>query len=412
MIGWAFFAIFASSANAGPLSFDEAVRAMLARDREVQAVGYEAEAASAASLGKRYHLLPTVALEGSETWAKGLEKVSAVQGTASLSLFRFGADALLAGAANDLERAARAKLARTRLDREKKAVDALLELIRTAESRRVLAALEGMGQESVTIAERQFASGRVARQEVDKVKIDLADTRFQKDEAEQALASARAAVTALLGSSEVRPEFPWKDRIEKFKPEPIDRDAILRSRPEWIQAEAESRAADATARSSFRGFLPELGARASYGWTRDPLISNDYRTGWVGVLTLSIPIFSGFRDYAAYRVQSENSGAVDARLEGIKRDVLAEVESVPTRFEIARQSALDREAILRTSKDLYQANLSRFRQGRATSDELNIDLNRYLKTQLGAITGWVAAHQAYVAWAHLRGVCATDCGSR
>ena len=99
-------------------------------------------------------------------------------------------------------------------------------------------------------------------------------------------------------------------------------------------------------------------------------------------------------------------------MEGLKRDVLAETRALPSRYEIARKTALDREGILRTSKQLYQDNLSRFRQGRATSDELNIDLNRYLKTQLGAIGGWVAAHQAYVRLQHLRGVCATDCGGK
>jgi outer membrane protein TolC len=403
--------LVSSLASAAPIPFAEAVRTMLGRDTEVKAVGAEAEAASASALGKRYHFLPTLSLDGTETWAKDRDKTTSVLGTARLSLFRFGADLLASSAANAHERSARARLERTRLDREKKAIDAYLELVRATESREVLSELEKMGEESVEVARRRFAGGRIAAQEVEKVKIDLADTRFQKSGAEQAWIDARSAVEALLGTADVVTEFPWKARIEKTHATSPDADTVLKLRPEWIEAEAESRSAEASAKSARSGLLPELAARVSYGWTKDPFYSTDFTKGWEGALTLSVPIFSGFRDYSGYRFEAETAHAAEARMEGIKRDVLAEVRAVPSRFEIARKTALERDAILKASKRLYQDNLSRFRQGRATSDELNTDLDRYLKIQLGAIKGWVAAHQAFVDLAHLRGVCATDCRS-
>jgi outer membrane protein TolC len=273
--------------------------------------------------------------------------------------------------------------------------------------------------ESVKVAQGQFASGRIANQEVQKVKIDLEDTRFQKAEAEQAWIDARARLEALLGTADVVPEFPWKDRIEATHAPSLDPDEVLRLRPEWIEAEREARSTDAAARSAYRALLPELTARLTYGWETTPLSAVDpaglvstWNSGWTGALTVTIPLFNGFRDYGGYGFLAETARATESRMEGIKRDVLAETRAVPSRYEIARKTALDREAILRTSKQLYQDNLSRFRQGRATSDELNVDLNRYLKTQLGAISGWVAAHQAYVSLQHLRGVCATDCGGK
>ncbi len=401
-----------ASATAAPLPFDDAVRAMLRRDTEVGAVGAEAEAASVAALGKRYHFLPTITFDGTDTWAMGHGKTRSLLGNANVNLFRFGADALAAEAATAHERAARAKLERTRLDREKQAVDLLLEFVRASEAREVLASLEKMGNESISIAERQFSAGRLATQEVLKVKIDVENTRFQRAEAEQSWTDARAAVEARLGDADVVAEFPWKERIAATRAGAVEPAEILKLRPEWIEAEAETRAADAIARSAFRGLLPVVNARGTYGWTRDPYYGPDFVLGWEAALTVSIPIFSGFRDYAAYRVQSETAGATELRQEGVRRDVLAETRSVPSRYEIARQNALAREGILKSSRQLYQDNLSRFRQGRATSDELNVDLKRFLEVQLGSLTGWVSAHQAYVALTHLRGNCVTDCGRR
>jgi outer membrane protein TolC len=412
MILFAGFLLASSSAFAAPLTFDEAVRTMLGRDTEVGAVSAEAEAASALALGKRYHLLPTISFDATDSEANYHDNVRSLVGTASLSLFKFGADSLAADAANAHERSVRAKLERTRLDREKQAVDVLLEFIRASEAREILGSLEKMGNESITVAERQYAGGRLASQEVQKVKIDVENTRFQKTEAEQAWVDARSAVEARLGDANVLTLFPWKEKIEATRAGAVDPSEILKLRPEWIEAEEESNAADSTARSARRGLLPVLNARGTYGWTRDPLYAPDYQLGWEAAITFSIPLFSGFRDYASSRVQVENAAATQLRLEGVRRDVLAETRSVPSRYEIARQSALARESILKSSRQLYQDNLSRFRQGRATSDELSVDLKRYLDIQLGALNGWVSAHQAFVALAHLHGACATDCGRR
>lgn len=400
----------ASAVEAPPRPFDEAVRVMLARDTEIGAAAAEAEGAGAVALGARYHFLPTLTVDGTETWAKETPKTISLLGTASLPLFRFGADMLAAESANLRVRSARARVDRVRLERETKAVVALLEFIRAAEAREILATLEEKGKASVTIAERQYVGGRIAAQEVEKVRIDLENTRFRRAEAEQAWVDARAIVEARLGDASVAPGFPWKERIGELPAAPLDPSAALRLRPEWLELEAEARAAEAAARSAFRELLPNLSTRASYGWTRDQWGAPNDRLGWLAALTLSFPIFSSFRDYARYRVQTEAVNAVEARLEGVKRDVLAETRSVPSRYEIARRSALAREAVLQTSKRLYEDNLSRFRQGRATTYELNVDLNRYLETQLGALSGWVAAHRAYVDLVHLRGTCVVDCG--
>lgn len=399
----------APSTARAAMSFDEAVRAMLARDTEVGAVSAEAESASALALGKRYHFLPSVSLDGTRAWSKTYPMTTSLLGNASLPIFRFGADAAASDSASEHARAAEARVQKARLERETKAVAALLELIRATEARGIYGQLETMGKESVAIAERQYAGGRIANQEVQKVKIDLENTRFEKAEADQALVVARSAVESLLGSADVVAEFPWKARIEATRAPAPDPAEMLRLRPEWIEAEAESRSLRAVSRSAFRGMLPELDAKFGAGWVKDPYVSPDFEQTWTGSLTLTIPLFNAFRDYGAYRAAAETANAAESRLEGVKREVLAGVREVPSRYEIARKTALDREAILKSSERLYQDNLSRFRQGRASSDELNVDLNRYLKTQLGAISGWVAAHQAWVDLAHLRGACATAC---
>jgi hypothetical protein len=109
----------------------------------------------------------------------------------------------------------------------------------------------------------------------------------------------------------------------------------------------------------------------------------------------------GFGKRSCTKVRSRD--ATETAREEVIKKINAEFNSIPKRFLTARQSAISRETILQLSNHLYQDNLARYRLGRASSNELNTDLNRYLSTERNAISGWALAHLALTDVTHLLG---------
>lgn len=391
-------------AVAAPISFDEALAAILARDTEVARAASESEAVHALGTPKRLHFLPSITLDGTETKRDTNERTTSLLATAQANLFQFGAGWAALDASRAKEASARAKLRETWLDRERSAAQTLLEFIRLTREREILVSLEKMENETLAIAERQYAGGRIPIQEVQKVKIDLANVRARIGEAEVALSQARSQVITLLGHAEIRIEWPWKKKIAETKASnSLKAEDHLANRPDWIRSSNELEAQDRLAAQAFREMLPSLGASFSYGWTREHALGPDYARGWVGSVTLSIPLFNRFEQYANSQAQSAARKSTESLHEETKRRIRSEFETIPLRFENAKRTALDREDVLKISSSLYQDNLRRYRQGRASSNELNVDLNRFLETELNALNGWVAAHLALVDLAHLTG---------
>ncbi len=392
------------TAHAAPMSFDTALREILNRDTEIASAVSLSDAADAAGMARRYHFLPSVSLDGSRAWDRSGDRVTSLTGRAAMNLFRFGADSEAVSVAESQESAARARIFQTKLDRETTAVTALLGYIRSVREKEILTTLEKMEAESYAIAEKQFQRGRIPLQELEKVKIDLENVRSRVGGNSVELTDARAALLALLGSSDVETGWPWIKRItDTSAPATLRAEDFFSVRPDWVIATQESRAQDHLASASFRTIFPSLDAAFAYGLTRDEFISSNYETGWTGTLSLTIPIFNHFEQYSVYRSNALTRGSTDARLEGTRRKIESEFGSVPTRYETAKKTALSREDILKISAKLYQDNLSRYRMGHASSNELNVDLNRYLDTQLNAVAGWQTAHLALTNLYHLTG---------
>lgn len=386
------------------LNFDEALKTILARDTEIASQKSLTSAVEAGGMTKHYYLLPTLSLDGSRRWQDTHEEITSFTANATMNLFRFGADHQGSEAQHSLETAAQAKLDQTRLDREKFAVQTLVNYLGFVHEADILGQLEKMQLESQKVAQRQYDTGRIPVQEVQKITIDLENVRSRVAANDIALSDAKAALLTLLGSTDVATEWPWKDRITKISaPNHLRATSYLSVRPDWIQVKSTDEAQEHLASQAFRTMLPTVDASFAYGTTRDRFLADSYQPGWVGTLSVSIPIFNRFEQYSAYRAQAETRGSTEALLEDTKRKIEGEFTTVPTRFETAKRTALSREEILKISEKLYQDNLLRYRQGHANSNELNIDLNRYLETQLNAVSGWQAAHLALVDLFHLTG---------
>jgi outer membrane protein TolC len=397
--------IFANAfAQAEPISFDQAVKDILARDTQVHLADANKDAVVGENIYTRFHLLPKISFEGLTGSDYPGERITGATGTAQFDLFKFGADVANLDAARAAEQSARFTVNQTVLSEESVAITALLLWIRLQLESDVLLKLEKLQSDSVDVANREYRGGRVPLQEVQKAEVDLENVRSRMGEATVNLENAQQELVRLLGHSNVMIAWPWKDKIKALAdPTQLEAKNYYDARPDFGAANLNLEAQEDLTKRAWRLMLPELDAKISYGVTRDTLYSNEYVTGWSALLLLEIPLFSRFADYSNYQYQKAvRNGAEYARDEVIRK-MNSEFKLIPQRFLSARRTAIARENILEISNHLYQDNLSRYRLGRASSNELNIDLNRYLETELNAISGWALAHLAYTDLAHLTG---------
>lgn len=137
------------------------------------------------------------------------------------------------------------------------------------------------------------------------------------------------------------------------------------SRPDLVAAEAQVRAAQASAKATARAGLPSIevnggGGHTLYGDNRNS--ASNYNIG----LALRIPIFTGFRDTYSARQAQFQAEAAEAN-----RDVLvkqAEVEVWQGYYDLTTvtSSIASTEAQVRSAEQTAQATLARYQSGFGT----------------------------------------------
>jgi outer membrane protein TolC len=117
--------------HAETLSFEEALKTILAKDTRIRIADENKDAVNGKNLYTRFHLLPTIGIEGTDGWSNFPgERVRGITGTAKFSVFKFGADQAALDSALANERAADFTVKQTILDEEKLAVQALVSWVR------------------------------------------------------------------------------------------------------------------------------------------------------------------------------------------------------------------------------------------------------------------------------------------
>lgn len=219
-------------------------------------------------------------------------------------------------------------------------------------------------------AQKRRESGLATMADVYRAETQLAQAQLNLTRSRGELEKSRGQLASVVGlpvnqSIGVRPlEAP--PRIGEVESSIGDLLARAKtSRPDLVAAEAQVRAAQASAKAVARAGLPsiEVSGGGGYNMFNDnrPAVSN-YTAG----LLLRIPIFTGFRDtYSARQAQ------VQAEAAEASRDVLvrqAEVEVWQSYYDLTTtaSSISSTEAQVRSAEQTAQATLARYQSGFGT----------------------------------------------
>lgn len=407
----AFASILASTVvfgGAAPvLTFDQALDAVLRANPTIAAQRAKTEAARAQRTGAQFHFLPRLKLSASTERAGDPEvQTKTLQGTATVNLFRFGADVAGLHAADAELDSQVAALKDTELKAESEAVEALVDVVFKQRRLKILREKVESTRRYLEIAQARYKRGALPLQDVDKVTIDFDNAQAGFEDARSDLNSAQATLRkqmdATQSSAELSDDWPWRQRF--VAPEIkllLERKAAPEVHPELTSARLAMRAEEFRARQQYRSIFPSLDL--SFSREQRDTDPGTRTNGWAGGVTLSMPLFDGLRDYTSYRVQRAEQDVAAAKLERIVRDIPLRQDLAQNNFRIAFESAAVREKTLASARRLLESGLERFRVGRGGVDELTLDQNRVVQAELLAAQGWQQVHLEYLRLAHAFG---------
>jgi hypothetical protein len=130
----------------------------------------------------------------------------------------------------------------------------------------------------------------------------------------------------------------------------------------------------------------------------------------ISMISLNFLLLDGLKSFTAYRVQGQSSYAAELKLKQLERDNKSQWDSSKIEFETAVATAIERVKTLKLSQKLYDTNLARFKQGRTSADELQVEQSRLIDSELLAIEGQTQMHLKFVGLCHSLGQSVKTCG--
>lgn len=392
---------FSLSAYGKGLDFNQALEEIIKRDTNIPQEEAFLKASQSNARSKMLSFLPDL----SAGYSKQKNRINTSEFdrfdlTASVNIFRFGADYANFEAARRQLDSRRSSLNQSKLTAEAKAIDVLVTNILKSKEVEILKKILKAKESSLKTFRARFQRGLTPSTEVDKALVEVNNAKARYNNSLLQLDTARGVLIALLGHSDVNMDWPWKKRLKKKDHSVLKGHFDLKERPDFRQAEFDLAFREASAKSAIRSFFPKVDF--SYTWSETDFYTSSVNER-TSLLSISIPIFSGWRGVSDYETQKALSEQARYRLVRIKRDASSEWKTKQINFDISIQTAKDRETNLALSRRVYRSTVKRFNKGRVTINELSQDQSRLLDSESLAAAGWAQAHLAMVELCHTRG---------
>jgi len=163
-------------------------------------------------------------------------------------------------------------------------------------------------------------------------------------------------------------------------PEPAYDPASLRSHPGVLAAQTLAGLQRASLHRAWGEFRPQVNLAFSYAWEKNNTLSLDGTRTWATALTVRLPVFNSFGDYAQVRQAREDLRRAELLAQDAERQWGLRARSAALALDSARQ----RIAVARKGVDYADANLQTVARRYEAGVASNIDL----------IDAQTTAHQA------------------
>jgi outer membrane protein TolC len=388
----------------GEVDFSSAYSTILERSLRVSNEEWAVKSADAKVFGKKAAFLPSVTGYWGQSNDLPANSPLAVSNYGELAVgvnvYRWGADtAALGGAKSDFKHE-QENLANEYLGAEQEAIEDLILVVQRQREKNSVEKIVGIKSQAYQVAKQRYGRGLLPILEVEKAGIDLDNARSRLKNSEVQLNSARSSLTVLLGHAKVASDWPWRTMLVGLS----NTDHLqfkVENRPDYRAAQLTVEAETERLRQSQRQMYPSLDLSFSFS---DNNYNQSYLRDFDTSLTLTFNIFNQLQDYTNYRIAITTQGQAQVQLENIKRQAEAQVEMWRSQFQAQLETVRSLDHTLTISRRIMEDSLERFRNGRATVNDLSIDQNRVLETEILDTDSWAAAHTAYASLCHACGL--------
>ena len=255
-------------------------------------------------------------------------------------------------------------------------------------------------EENLRLVDLRFQSGRENKGSFLLTRASVAQARFEHNQARNALVSAQAQLARVLGQPvaalDVVSNVPTVEPA--FTP---DFDDLMRQTPDVRDALAREQAAQAGVRLAQAGFYPSVNLSGSVLRDGDRWFPDDNRR--VISATISIPFFTGGRDYYGVRGAAADLDVSKANRDSIERQLLVRLrQNYAAYVESVEKLQVDRE-FLEAAETRANIARARYQNGLISFEDWDRIENDLIQRQKALLVSQRGRIEAEAAWELVQG---------
>lgn len=234
-------------------------------------------------------------------------------------------------------------------------------------------------EENLRLVELRFEGGRENKGSYFLSKAALAQARFERLQAQHAIRVAQEQLARALGRDAAAGLEVGGDVPVAPPPERVDLAALLARVPEREQALAQEKSAEAGVRLARAGLLPSLDLTGTTGRQGEDWFPGDKRNS-VG-LSLTVPIYSGGKDYYATRGAAASLAAAQAGRENTERLLMTKLQQAHTGYVQAAEKLKVDEEFVEAAAARAEIARSKYNNGLLSFEDWDIIENDLIARQ-------------------------------
>lgn len=256
-------------------------------------------------------------------------------------------------------------------------------------------------EENLRLVELRFESGNENKGSYLLTKASLAQARYDNLQAQQNLASAQAQLDRVLGRGEtggleVRGDIPLSEpgRAPDFR-------ELARQVPDYQQAAAQQKSAEAGVTLARSGLYPSLNLSGSVGRVGDNWAPDDTRRS-VG-LNLNVPLYSGGKDYYATKSAVSSLAAAASNTDSAEHQLVVRLKQTHASYVESVEKLKVDQAFLDASMTRADIARTKYNNGLMTFENWDIIENDLIQRQKSYLQSQRDRVVAEAAWEQAQG---------
>lgn len=357
-----FFILQSFSFGSGPLTIDDCIALARENNLELIQARITIEQAQAGLLGAYSSYYPNADLSSSAGYRNGGEKSYSTSIGVRYTIFQGGYIRAGTRLATARVKAAgeNSRLIENRIILTVKEV--LFEILQKQEQVSLIEDIFGRRKEDHILIKLRYESGRESSPAVKEAEANLLQAEYDKMQAENELILAKMKLNLLL-------DKPKKDNIQVIHvdkdtefPTPENMlDEAKTERPEIRTEQANQEAFEAQVNQAKSNYFPTVSLTSSYGWQGSAFL--EQQRGWSAGISLSLPVFSGFKRKAQVEEAALSLKEQQVKLKDLENSIEEEIEQAYSDLKLAEKNQEVSNKTLEAAREMYNLTRLQYEQG-------------------------------------------------